>query len=234
MKSTIAAVVAAIVIGLAAYFLPDAYKLNVLIVLIPAVLFLPKTKLVHEFLKFYEEDTTITPTIGTYILSYFFGYKYCAQRCGRIRFMISTIIDVIAIAPLICMFSLNFFGRNALGIITLIICTLIMCAGALVLILPRFTVEEEDRILGYIWIGTVVVSAIIVLVLPLPIRVILTQYYILFTLVAVYISKIIDTQNILSHVGRISFASYLPLFGAGSLAYQIRCETYGNDKYELH
>lgn len=166
-------------------------------------------------------------------MSYFIGYKYCAQKCKQTQFMVSTIIEILAVVPLLQMFSINFFGRNVAGIASLLICTILLCLGSLVLILPRFTIETEDHTLGYIWIGIAILSAIIILILPTPLRVIITQYYILFALCAIYLSKILDTQNILSTVGRASFASYLPLVGGIALAYQLKCETYGKDKYEL-
>lgn len=233
MLNIIISAILSIALAVMAMFMPDSVKLQVMPYLILAVLFVPKVNLINEFMKVYEEDSTIRPTIGRSILSYLLGYKYCAQRCNQIKFVISTIIDVIAIAPLMCMFSLNFFGKNVAGYLALAVCVIIMLAGSLILVLPQFTVEDSDRILGFIWIAIVLISAIIVVILPLPIRVSVTQYYILFTLVAVYISKIIDTQNILSVIGRVSFASYLPLFGAGALVYQLKCVTYEGSKYEL-
>lgn len=52
MKNVLIAIVLSIVLALAAMFLPDSIKMQVLIVLLPALIFVPKINIVHEFLKY--------------------------------------------------------------------------------------------------------------------------------------------------------------------------------------
>lgn len=197
------------------------------------LIWMPKTTLIPGFKYLQEgESKANSYNLANYVKSYFIGYKYCAQQCNQVLFLISTVMLTFATNNIVVLMLRNGIKNTALSIILVLLSTAIINAGSIWLIYMN---EEDtlDMATGVASLALSVISAIASIVLPEIPRLLWTQLSVWVIIIATTLSWILDTINITTFLGIHAPFAFFPIIGAASLGNQMRDTAIYDDEYGL-